>query len=140
MISLKQGQSFFKKDRFATDIGIQIDAIDKNYACCSMDIKENLFNAGGGVQGGAIFTLGDFAFAVASNLEGVLVVSLNNNITFLRGTRGKRLIAEANIVSQTKRTCCYDVLIKDDLGVLIASMTINGFITETPLDYKIEKE
>ena len=48
-----------------------------------MEIKDFHKNALDGVQGGAIFTLADFAFAVASNQDGAATVSLSNNITCL---------------------------------------------------------
>lgn len=52
-------------------------------------------NAAGTVQGGALFTLADFAFAVAANAGGVLTVSLQNSISFLRAAKPARLTARA---------------------------------------------
>lgn len=115
-------------DQFATTSGIVLLDADKDFAVCSMGIRENHLNAAGAVQGGAIFTLADTAFGMAANAEGKLTVSLNNNISYLKSTKGKTLIATARRVSSTKRTCNYEIDVKDDLGELIAKMSGTGYI------------
>jgi acyl-CoA thioesterase len=45
-----------------------------------MKINETHLNAVGVVQGGAIFTLADFAFAVASNSRGKIALAINAEI------------------------------------------------------------
>lgn len=64
---LKQIQKVFSNDRFATDNGAVIEQADEGYAKCWLEIQPHHLNAAGTVMGGAIFTLADFAFAVASN-------------------------------------------------------------------------
>jgi acyl-CoA thioesterase len=115
-------------DQFATTSGIVLDDADQDHAVCSMKIADNHLNAAGGVQGGAIFTLADTAFGMAANAEGKLTVSLINTISYLKSTKGKSLIATARRISSTKRTCVYEVEVKDDLGELIAKMTGTGYI------------
>lgn len=128
-MDLNECRTFFKKDRYADAAGIVIDEIGENYAQCSMKLEKMHNNAAGSVQGGAIFTLGDFAFAVAANHEGVITVSLNNSITFLKSPMGNVLKAAAVMISKTYRTCCYDVLFQDEEDNLIAKMLVTGFIT-----------
>ena len=64
---LEQIQKVFANDRFATDNGAVIEQVDEGYAKCWLEIQPHHLNAAGTVMGGAIFTLADFAFAVASN-------------------------------------------------------------------------
>lgn len=117
----------FSHDRFATVNGAVIEEIAEGYAKCSMRISDNHKNALGAVMGGAIFTLADFTFAVATNWQEQPVVSLDASITFLGKAKGSMLIAEAKKIRAGRRTCCYVVEITDELGSQIAHMTSNGF-------------
>ena len=63
---LEQVQKVFANDRFATENGVVIDEVDDGYAKCSLEIQPHHLNAANTVLGGAIFTLADFAFAVAT--------------------------------------------------------------------------
>ncbi len=117
----------FSHDRFATVNGAVIEEIAEGYAKCSMRISDNHKNALGAVMGGAIFTLADFAFAVATNWQEQPVVSMDASITFLGKAKGNILIAEAKKIRAGRRTCCYVVEITDELGSQIAYMTSNGF-------------
>ena len=117
----------FSHDRFATVNGAVIEEIAEGYAKCSMQINNDHKNALGAVMGGAIFTLADFAFAVAANWQEQPVVSLDASITFLGKAKGNILIAEAKKIRAGRRTCCYMVEITDELGSQVAHMTSNGF-------------
>lgn len=127
-IDLEKLRQFFLADRFAMDAGISLDDAKRGFARCTMEIQPRHLNAGNGVQGGAIFTLGDFAFAAAANAGQPLTVSLSNQISFLKPVKGHRLTAEASCVTEGKNTCFYRVTITDDLGTPVAEMTVNGFI------------
>ena len=117
----------FSHDRFATVNGAYIEEVAEGYAKCTMQITDNHKNALGAVMGGAIFTLADFTFAVATNWQENPTVSLNASITFLGKTKGKTLIAEAKKIRSGKTTCYYTVEITDELGSQVAHMTSNGF-------------
>ena len=117
----------FSHDRLATVNGAVIEEIAEGYAKCSMQINNDHKNALGAVMGGAIFTLADFAFAVAANWQEQPVVSLDASITFLGKAKGNILIAEAKKIRAGRRTCCYMVEITDELGSQVAHMTSNGF-------------
>ena len=68
MPTLDQIRTRFTADRFAAEAaGATVDAAEPNYARCSMPIRPVHLNANGIPMGGAIFTLADFAFAVAAN-------------------------------------------------------------------------
>ena len=126
-MTLDEVRERFSHDRFATVNGAVIDAVGEGYAKCSMALNETHRNALGAVMGGAIFTLADFAFAVAANWQEQPVVSLDASITFLGKAKGNILIAEAKKIRAGRRTCCYMVEITDELGSQVAHMTSNGF-------------
>lgn len=127
MMSLQEARDFFRNDRFAFGMGIEIVEVAEGYAKCRLAVSDGLKNAGGSVQGGAIFTLADFAFAVAANLPGNLTVSVQNSISFLKPSKGTVLFGEAKAVSVAKRMCFYEVTVTDDVGTLVATMTVTGY-------------
>lgn len=129
---LEQVQKVFANDRFATENGVVIDEVDDGYAKCSLEIQPHHLNAGGTVMGGAIFTLADFAFAVASNWNKPLNVSTTSQITFLGTAKGARLVAEARKVKEGRSTCYYLVDVSDDLGNPVAHVTASGFVKSDP--------
>lgn len=126
-MTLDEVRERFSHDRFATANGAVIDAIGEGYAKCSIELNDTHRNALGAVMGGAIFTLADFAFAVASNWNKNPQVSLNASISFLGKAKGGRLIAEAQKIKEGRKTCYYEVMIRDELGNQVAHMTSNGF-------------
>jgi acyl-CoA thioesterase len=132
-IDLNRIRNFFAADRYAAAAGIVIDRAGEDRVECSMEITALHRNAGGAVQGGAIFTLADLAFAVHSNLAlacgeaAGITVGQSCSISFMKSSKGKRLIAESRCLSRGKSMSVYRVTIKDDLGALIAEMHGNGF-------------
>jgi acyl-CoA thioesterase len=126
-------EKILSADRFAVSSGVELVDADIDYAVCRMVITENHLNAAGSVQGGAIFTLADTTFGMAANARGKLAVSLSNTICYLKSTKGNALIAEAKLISSTKRICTYEIEVKDDLGELIAKMTGTGYIKDEKL-------
>ena len=65
--SVESAREFFYKDLFAVNTGITLDELTEDEAVCSLELDDVHRNAYGGVMGGVIFTLADFAFAVLSN-------------------------------------------------------------------------
>jgi acyl-CoA thioesterase len=134
-IDLDKFRTFFSADRWAAAAGAVIDSVREDLVECSMEITDTHRNAGGGVQGGAIFTLADLAFAVHSNLDMVcgadvgITVGQSCSISYLKSTRGKRLTARSVCLSRGKNMAVYRISVSDDLGVPIAEMIGNGFTT-----------
>ncbi len=128
--TLDEVRQRFAHDRFATVNGAVIEAVDEGYARCSMQLNDTHRNALGAVMGGAIFTLADFAFAVASNWNKEARVSLSASISFLGRAKGETLIAEAVKVREGRKTCYYEISVSDELGSQVAHMTSNGFSVE----------
>ena len=129
MEDLNEIREFFAKDRFATENGAVIEAVGKNTATVGMKIESRPRNAAGKVMGGAIFTLADFAFAVASNHKKIGTVSLNANITFLRASKGDKLIATAECVRDGRTSCYYRVSVTFYTVALKAVFTTSGYKT-----------
>ena len=132
MPTLEEIRATFAADRFATEAaGCEIRLAEPGRAICAMTLHPHHLNAAGTPQGGAIFTVADFAFAVAVNAFAEQVtVSLQHGITFLAPARGKEIVAEARCVRSGRSTCFYTVTISDELETAVAHMTVNGFVTQ----------
>jgi acyl-CoA thioesterase len=113
-------KDFFKKDAFAKHCGIELMEISEGYAMARMNITSDHLNGVGTVQGGAIFTLADFAFAAASNSHGTVAVAINVNISFVKAVNKGTLFAQAKETSINPKLATYDVRITDGTGGLIA--------------------
>ena len=72
-------------------------------------------------MGGAIFTLADFALAVASNYSSA-AVSVTNTIEFMSAPRGKRLIATCDANKSGRTLGFYTVEVYDELKTPVARM------------------
>ena len=119
-----------ENDRFSAKNGITLVSAEPGYATAQMEIQDYHLNGLDIVQGGAIFTLADFAFAAASNMKGNITVSISANITFFKIPKGKRLIAKASEVLTDKKLCGYNIDVFDDNHDLISHVYINGFTKE----------
>ena len=129
--SLTQLQEKFVNDLFVSQgLGAVIDEVSYGYAKCSMEIEPRHCNALGIPMGGAMFTLADFAFAVAANQNGREVVTQASQITFLTPARGTHLIAVARQVKDGRKTCFYQITVSDDQGTEVAFVTVNGFVVK----------
>ncbi len=128
MSKLKEAREMFSKDLYATKLsGITVEEVGENYSKCAMKLTDDHKNAYGGIMGGAIYTLADLAFAVASNFDKpASTVSLVGTATFLSMTRGSILYAEASLIKDGKTNCFYDVRVYDDLGRDIAVVSFTG--------------
>ena len=125
--SIEEAREHFKKDRFATDAGITLDEIGEDSAVCSVLLTDGHRNAYGGVMGGVIFTLADFAFAVCANNIHVLTVAQQISINYLSAPKGEKLFAKAKCLKSGKTTSVIQVMVSDDTGRDIALFTGTGF-------------
>lgn len=112
--------NFFKKDHFAALTGAEIIEVKKGYCKAQLKIEKKHLNAANVVQGGAIFTLADFAFGAASNCHGQLALAINVNITFLKGVSEGTLYATATELDIPKKLGAYDVIVTNEKDEIIA--------------------
>lgn len=117
-------KDLFLKDHFATGIGIELLYIEQGRAIAELVVGDSHLNAGGVTQGGVIFTLADFAMAVAANSWGKLSFSIQNDIKYIAGsTKGERLVATAREISCSKHVSNYKCEVVNSKGETIAVST-----------------
>ena len=128
----EEARAYFSKDRFATDNGMTLDELDEVHAVTSMKIGDRHRNAYGGVMGGSIFTLADFAFAALTNDRGRSAVALQVSINYLAAPKGGRLVATARYKKDGRGSCVVDVDVVDDTGREIAQFVGTGYKLAAP--------
>ncbi len=125
--TIEEAREYFSRDRFATENGISLDELDDSHALCSLEVSDRHRNAYGGVMGGAIFTLADFAFAAITNGCDDVTVAQQVSINYLSAPKGGRLTARAEYRKDGRSSCVVNVDVKDDSGRDIAQFTGVGF-------------
>lgn len=125
---LEKARERFKMDRFATNAtGIVIEEVAKNYAKCSLKVEDRHLNAANSVMGGALFTLADFVFAVATNTDtDQLTVTTVSQISYVGVCKGDTLYGESVVLKDGRRNCFFQINITDNLGNLVAVVNTSG--------------
>lgn len=124
---LESAKKIFGRDRFATQTaGIEIVAVDKNYAKCEMHVDDRHLNALDSVMGGALYTLADFVFAIATNFNNTPTVTAVAQVSYLSAPKGKVITGESKLLKDGRRNCFYEILITDELNTNIAVVSITG--------------
>ena len=120
-------------DSFSTWMGVKIIEISPNYSRISMEVRKDMMNGFGTLNGGITFALADTAFGYASNWEGKINVALDASITFTYPARvGDTLIAEARCLNNTRKTGLYRVDISNGEQQFVAGFQATCYKTDKP--------
>ncbi len=109
-----------ERDRFAAAAGIELVEVTEGRARAEMEVGPSHLNGVDVVQGGALFTLADFAFAAACNSHDRVAVAIDVSISFVKGVSSGRLVAEAREEALTDRLSTCLVRVTDTAGDLVA--------------------
>lgn len=127
-------KTYFKKDTFAQECGIELVEAGPGHAKVRMAIQPRHLNAMGIVHGGAVFTLADFAFAVASNAYGTIAVAINTTLSIIKASSSGTLYAEAIEESKNPKLGMYTVKVTNDDGEMVALFQGMAYRKKTPLE------
>ena len=125
--TIEEAREYFREDKFATLNGMTLDEIDDDHSVCSLTLSERHRNAFGGVMGGAIFTLADFAFATLTNDRENTTVAQQVSINYLSAPKGERLIATAVFKKNGRSSCVVNIDVVDETGREVAQFVGTGF-------------
>lgn len=132
MTDLERARAIFQdRGTFAEGlVGCCIEDVAPGYALCSLALEEKHLNGLGSAMGGVIFTLADYAYAVASNFDRDVFVTSSSHIRYIKGARvGQRITAEAREVRSGRRSCLFEVSVRDENGELLALADVAGTMT-----------
>jgi len=118
-----------KNDRFADHIDIERFLCKDGTWSARLTITEKHLNGIGVAQGGAIFTLADYAFALASNTDGRTSTGLQTGISYIApAPLGSVLVARIREISRRKTISIYEIEIRNEpTDQLIALFTGTAF-------------
>jgi acyl-CoA thioesterase len=117
---MKTLKEYLQRDAFVKHCGIELVSVSPGQAEARLAIQPWHHNAVGIVQGGAIFTLADYAFAAASNSHGTVALGINVSITYMKAAMAGVLTAKAREVALNPKLATYTVDVTDDAGELVA--------------------
>ena len=124
-------------DRFAAINGVQLIEVREGYVRAEMTVTKNHLNAGGVCQGGALFTLGDLAFAALMNSRGKLTFGIDNTISFLHSAKeGDVLTAEGTETLNHHKIPYCEVKIINQEGQLICAMSGMAYRKDVPMPFE----
>ena len=125
-----------EKEPFGKKFGLKLVDVREGYAKVEMIFSSDLENMFGMAHGGALFSLMDEAFEVASNSHGTMAVALNMNVNYLASpAKGSKLTAEDKEINKTKKTAVYDIVVTDDNHDIIAACQALVYRMEKPLPF-----
>lgn len=120
-------KNFFKGDTFAISLGIDIVKAESGEGECTLKKREDLMNANNVLQGGALYTLADFTFAVAAASTGKTCVTSTVFASYIKPAKGKDFRAIAKPINLGRTLYNYDVEVYDETR-LVAKFMITGCV------------
>ena len=125
-----------EEEPYAKKMGLKLVEVDSGYSLVEMKFTEDMENVFGMAHGGAIFSLIDEAFEVASNSHGTVAVALSMSVTYVSSPKkGDTLFAEGREVSRSNRVATYSIQVKTDGGDLIAICQALVYRKRDPLPF-----
>ena len=113
-----------ENEQIATFLGMKLEELSCGFARVSMPMKPEYLNFNGMVFGGIITSIGDQAFAYATNSVITPNVASQFNIHFIAAVDVKdELVAECHVVKSGKRVCISEIKVTSRQGKLIAMAT-----------------
>ena len=123
-----------ENDRVANFYQMKVKEVRKGYALVELLVGDSALNAAGVCQGGVIFSLADFAFAVASNSYGNVALATSANINFMKpALKGEKLTAEAKEVNRSRRVGVYEVIVRKEDGTAVALFVGQAYFLDKPI-------
>ena len=98
-------------DRFAAHNGITVEDADYDYGKVSLAFEDHAKNSLDMLHGGALFTLADMAFGLASNFgqEDGTMISTNATISYMKSAKTGPIVAEARLANGGRHLATYEV-------------------------------
>lgn len=130
---------FFEDDRFVKLVKAEIVTLSAEKTVVRAPISENCLNANDCVQGGMLYTVADFAFAVHSNYLHPMTVTQGGRIAYIRAARTAYITAVAKETVRSGHNNISEVIVYDDKDEIVCVCNFNGFIKDADRDALKEK-
>jgi phenylacetic acid degradation protein PaaD len=118
------------RDPFVRGLGIRCVDAGPGRAAVAMTVAAAHLNFNGTCHGGAIFSLADTAFGLASNSHGMIAAGIDAHITYhVAAQVGDTLTATAVEVSRARKIAVYRVDVARADNTLVSSFTGTVYLT-----------
>ena len=125
-----------RSEPYAKMLRLELVRVASGYALIRMAFSERHHNIHGRCHGGAIFSLIDEAFQIASNSSGKIEIALNVNVSYMKAPReGEVLTAEARLVDSSRRISHFLIEVRNAAGDLMASCQATAYRRDDPLPF-----
>lgn len=124
-------RALFDVDRYAAALGIKLLDPDPSRVTVEMPITADHLNFYDVTHGGAMFSLADCAFSLASNCHGDRAVAIDTHLALTAGTtEGDVLTAQAEEVTRGRTLATYRITVTRQDGRICGLFT--GMVHVTP--------
>ena len=123
-------KKYFVDDQFAKLLGIEIRELSQTQAIVTAQVKKEFLNANGCVQGGMLYAMADFAFAVLQNYIHPMTVTQGGQVHYVRPAYTQTLTAVATETVRVGKNTLSQVKIYDDKNEVVCVCNFNGFVKD----------
>ncbi len=130
MIDAPWVKEMLATDPFAMGLGVELISVDDDSITIAMEVEDRHTNFLGVGHGGAVFSLADVAFSLASNAAGDRAVAIDTHMVLSAATHpGDRLTAVVDELTRGRTLGTYHVTITRPDGRTAAIFTGTVFIS-----------
>ncbi len=131
MTDLELTKRIFQDDGFVRLAGVEIVEVTAEKAVVKAKITDEHRNANGCVQGGMLYTVADFAFAVLGNHNHPITVTQVGQISYVKAAKTEEITATAVEKVRAGHTTVCEVTVRDEAGQTVCVCSFNGFVKDT---------
>lgn len=116
-------------------MGIDVDSFGEGEAKLSMDVRPEMLNGAGWLQGGLFTALCDEAMALALFTvleEGERIATISESTSFLLGVRKGRVVAEGRVVKKGRHVAFTEGTVADAEGHILSQTSASFTVISPP--------
>ena len=129
MTELEKVKEHFAKDEFVKGIGAEIVELTEEKAVVKTVVKACHVNANNVAQGGMLYTVADYAFALHANYLHGPSVTQGGRVQYLIPAKvGEQLTFVATETAHVGHNTVSEVVVKNGAGEIVCVCNFNGFV------------
>ena len=130
MTYAEQVKEYFAGDKFVAGLNVVIAELSDAQAVVKVQVKPEHLNANGAAQGGMLYTVADYTFALLANYLHPACVTQGGHIQYLRPVRLEEVAFIARETARAGHNCTCEVLAKNAQDEVVCVCSFNGFIKD----------
>ncbi|PKN06675.1 MAG: thioesterase [Deltaproteobacteria bacterium HGW-Deltaproteobacteria-7] len=116
-MALEYTEIIKERSPFIKLLGVEVLKLENGNCQLSLKIKENFLNVHKNVHGGVIYSMADISMGVAvysTIKKDEEAATIEIKINYLKPSKGKKLLCDANIIQKGKNIAVLEAEIKED--------------------------